>query len=103
MDVLLVCAGVAVGAVLTKLGQALWRRLRPGPACDWCAEASGWHVPGHNTLDCRAYYRQMRERCPAFGGNAWRDPGDHAFEADLSRAAWQPYSVRPGDPSSNFQ
>lgn len=74
MDLFAVLLAVLVGAGLTKLGQRLFRRLRPEPSCSFCSTASGWLVRGHDTRLCRGYVHSVRERHPEYGGNLWREP-----------------------------
>ncbi len=103
MDVVLLFFAFAVGGGLTQLGHFLARRMRPEASCTWCATTSGWPVRGHDTLHCRGFVLEQRERHPEYGGNLWRDPADPQYgaaEIDVSRAQRLSFVARPINPEN---
>ena len=64
----------ALAAVAALLVAAAVIRRRREPSCSWCSNRSGWPGRGHDTLHCRGYVQEVRERHPEYGGNLWRDP-----------------------------
>ncbi|MDX3165862.1 hypothetical protein PV516_18930 [Streptomyces scabiei] len=103
MDVLFFLFAVLVGFGLSRLGHFIARKMRSEPSCTWCSTASGWPVRGHDTLHCRGFVLEQRERHPEYGGNLWRDPADPLYGdavIDVSRAQRLPFVARPVDPES---